>query len=363
MNPSFIFVVCQTGTESQCKREVTDQYPELKFSFSKPGFVTFKVPDTCNLPERFYLRSTFARTFGWSIGNLRSDQLSDQLNKINELTHDATKFDHLHVWQRDVRIPGSSGFEPGCSLLAQEMGKSIQHSFSENKSSAIAVNRHAQSEQRVFDVIMIEPDYWFYGFHYADTKPQRWPGGTPQFDLDQEPVSRAYFKLREALLWSGIHIRKDDVCAEIGSSPGGACQLLLEKGAKVIAIDPADMEPEIAEHENLTHYKCRGKEIKKNLLKDTRWLISDVNVAPSYTLDMIDDIITNQHVNKVMGMILTLKLSDLELSTDIPQWIQRVKDFGFQWVKTRQLAFNRREICLIAVRDRYALRLGKKSSS
>ena len=65
---------------------------------------------------------------------------------------------------------------------------------------------------------------------------QRWPGGVPLFDTTVETYSRAYFKLKEALLWSGITVKPGDVCAEIGSAPGGASQLLLEMGARVIGI-------------------------------------------------------------------------------------------------------------------------------
>ncbi|MEM9411126.1 MAG: SAM-dependent methyltransferase [Planctomycetota bacterium] len=361
MKPQFIFVVCQTGTETECKREITSHYPQLKFSFSKPGFITFKVPED-SIPDRFHLRSTFARTYGWSIGNLKSDNLCYQIEKINELVIDVPDFQHLHVWQRDTRIPGSSGFEPVCSLLANEAGAAIKNELQIPNRESLVLNRHAQADQCILDVIMVEPDYCFFGFHYSGTKPQRWPGGVPQFDMTTSVISRAYFKLKEALLWSGIHIRKGDLCAEIGSSPGGACQLLLEKEANVLAIDPADLDPAVADHENLTHHKCRGKEIKKTLLKNVNWLISDINVAPTYTLDTIEDILTNQHIKKVKGLVLTLKLSDLGLSQNLQTWIERIKKLGFQWVRTRQLAFNRREICLVAVRDRFTIRSSKKSN-
>ena len=358
MQPQFIFVVCQNGTESACKKEILQQHAGLKFSFSRPGFITFKCDLGC-LPEKFILKSTFARTYGWSIGNHKSDSSSDHLENL--LSHEQLKISkHLHVWQRDSKIPGTGGFEPGQSVLAGQIGQGIATALSKSNDKTIIVNRHAQANDLVFDVAMIEPDYWFAGFHYAQSKSQRWPGGTPQLSIDNSPVSRAYFKLQEALLWSGIHIQTGDVCAEIGSSPGGACQLLLEKGAKVLAIDPADLDESVSNHENLIHIKCRGKEIRKKELRDVKWLLSDVNVAPQYTLDMIDEIVNNQHVTKIKGLILTLKLSDLALADEIPKWTSRIKNLGFQIVKTRQLAFNRREICLIAARDKFVLRSSKK---
>jgi 23S rRNA (cytidine2498-2'-O)-methyltransferase len=181
-------------------------------------------------------------------------------------------------------------------------------------------------------------------------------------DTDSDPVSRAYFKLKEALLWSGIHVSEGDVCAELGSAPGGACQLLLEKGAQVIAIDPAELEPEVAEHPKLTHIRRRGHEVKKRDFREVRWLFADINMVPKYTLDTVSEIVAHDSVD-IKGMALTLKLANWDLLDSVPKWIRRVKDLGFKYVRTRQLAFNRQEICLIAAKDKFVLRSGKKKTS
>ena len=98
----------------------------------------------------------------------------------------------------------------------------------------------------------------------------------------------------------------------------------------------------------------------KKKLKDVQWLLCDINVAPSYTLDAVEEIVTNQPVNRIRGLILTLKLADWRLAEEIVGWQERIRKLGFKTVKTRQLAFNRREICLVAVRDRFALRESRK---
>ncbi len=355
MTPSpFIFVICQNGAETVCRTEVLANHEGLKVAFARPGFLTFKC-DPEVLPEKFHLKSTFARTCGWSVGNTTAADINDQIQALLEL--DVIQHaNHLHIWQRDRTQPGTKGFEPGPTVLAQLAGEQVAAAISSATGKKIPLNRNAKADELVFDIVMVEPDNWWLGYHYSIARSQSWPGGVPRMDVDQEVVSRAYFKLQEALLWSGIRIQTGDVCTEIGSSPGGACQLLLEKGATVIAVDPAEMDPEIAGHENLTHLRCRGREVRRKDLKDVRWLISDINVTPNYTLDTIVDIVSNQHTRSIRGLILTLKITDWKLATDIPVWKQRIRDLGFQIVKTRQLAFNRNEICLVAVRDRFALR-------
>lgn len=359
MSSRFIFVVCQSGAEAACKTELQVNHPELKFSFSRPGFITFKCDDESALTEKFHLKSVFARTYGWSVGNSKSESLSNHVTELMKAPQ-IKEVQHVHVWQRDARLPGSSGFEPGATELAKQVGQELATVIKSETGNEIVLNRNAKSDELVFDIAIVEPDHWFFGYHYATAKPQRWPGGVPNLKTETTAISRAYFKLKEALLWSGIHIQKDELCAEIGSSPGGACQLLLEKGAKVLAIDPAEMDPQVLEHENLTHLRCRSKEARKKDLRDVRWLVSDLSASPSYTLDAVEEIVSNQHVSHIRGLILTLKLTELSLAKDVPAWIERVKKMGFQMVKVRQLAFNRREICLVAARDRFALRASRK---
>ena len=122
------------------------------------------------------------------------------------------------------------------------------------------------------------------------------------------------------------------------------------------------MEPGVAEHENFTFIRRRGNEVKKRDFRDVRWLLADLNMDPKYTLENIADIVNHESVD-VKGLILTLKLSEWKMVSGIPNLIADAKKLGFQVVKARQLAFNRQEFCLVAVKDKFLLRLGKKGQS
>ncbi len=353
----FIFVICQSGANAAARDELLAS-PSLNLAFSRPGFLTFKVVPDHPLPERFALHSTLARTYGWCVGKVAGQAGDDLIQQV--LAHPEFEgCQHLHVFEREVVTPGTRGFEPGITPLAAAVADKFAKAIGDTK-PGLLINRVAQPDERIFDVVLVSPDEWWLGFHFGTTRPLRWPGGVPQFaDHETEVISRAYFKLSEALLWSGITIRPGDVCCEIGSAPGGACQLLLEKGARVIAVDPAEMDAQLMEHPHLTHLRRRGKEIRKKDLKQVRWLLADLNIAPNYTLDTVQEIVSHDQVN-VTGMILTLKLTDWELVKDIPANMQRVKEMGFGVVKARQLAFDRQEYCLVAVKDKFALRASKR---
>ncbi len=354
----FIFVICQTAATAATRKELLAQ-PGLKLAFSQPGFVTFKVENESGLSDRFSLTSTLARSYGWVLGKAKGTDGEALISQVIEHP-ELANCQHIHIFEREKYSPGEKGFEPGVSVLANEIAEAVAKKIKENPRLAeLKVNQVARPDERVFDVILVQPGEWWLGSHYATTRSQRWVGGVPRIDTDKDVLSRAYFKLEEAILWSGFRIRPDEVCAEIGSAPGGACQRLLEMGNRVLAIDPAEMDESFEGNEKLVHIRKRGREVRKREFKEVRWLLADLTNAPTYTLDTVEEIVAHESTN-IRGLLLTLKLTDWALVETVPSLLERVKKMGFGLVKARQLAFNRKEFCLAALRDRFELRQRKR---
>ncbi len=177
------------------------------------------------------------------------------------------------------------------------------------------------------------------------------PGGLRDVALPSDAVSRAYLKMDEALDWSGLPIRAGQLFVEIGCAPGGASQALLARGLNVIGIDPASVDPRVLEHPRFTHIRKRGADVRRRDFRGVSWLAADMNVAPQYTLDTVEEIVTHEAVN-IRGLILTLKLVEWNLADEIPAYLERVRRWGYKHVRARQLAHNRQEICVAALRRR-----------
>ncbi|MEO2021838.1 MAG: SAM-dependent methyltransferase [Pirellulaceae bacterium] len=343
----FLFASCQVGAEATLKAEIELNWPGLRGAFSRPGFVTFKLSPEVRMAEGVELQSVFARTYGWCQGSLKGDQAQELASQFWQQLTDQQGA-HLHVWQRDARTPGEDGFEPSITPLATELGHVI---LAASQQSPLPLNRRAKSGQKVLDCIVVEPNEWWIGYHQANSIAGRWPGGICPAVLPDYAVSRAYLKMEEALRWSRIPIRPGDRCVEIGSSPGGSCQALLDHGLEVVGIDPAEMDPALLEHAKFTHLQKRPVDMKRREFKDFRWLTADMNVAPQYTLDALEAIVTHDIV-RIRGMIVTLKLMQWELAAEIEQYVERIRSWGYQHVRLRQLSFNRQEICLVALKSR-----------
>jgi 23S rRNA (cytidine2498-2'-O)-methyltransferase len=174
--------------------------------------------------------------------------------------------------------------------------------------------------------------------------------------LPEHAVSRAYLKMAEALVWSDLPLARGEHVVELGCAPGGASQALLDAGLFVTGVDPAEVDETVLADPHFNHVRARVAKAPKRLLRGAHWLAADMNVAPAYTLDAVESVVKHKDIS-IRGLILTLKLSDWSLVDELPAYVERVRRWGYKDVRLRQLAFNRQEICLAALRSRAQRRI------
>ena len=350
MPARFVFAITQAGAERPLKNEIARAQPALRFAFSRPGFVTFRAPAETTHTGELELRSAFARTWGYSldkVGGADDDaELARAAWRLVDKEALAGSFAHLHVWPRERPLPGDEGYDGAAEALARTIGALLVAERPPEPAGPLAVNATATDGDLVFDCILVERREWWLGWHRAASPETRWPGGVPPIAVPERLVSRAYLKIVEALEWSELPIAPGDRCVEIGSAPGGSCLALLERGLEVVGIDPAEMDAAVLAYPRFTHVRARAKDVRRSVFRDCRWLVMDANVAPSYTLDTLDGVLTRGGA-RPEGLVLTLKLTDPALADQLPALADRLRGYGYRRVRLRQLAFNRREVCAV----------------
>lgn len=316
-------------------------------SSKKPAnhLATFQLAKFLQIPD-FFEKIDTSQTL--------TNDLVNHLKTQHQETDDFKPFDNFHIWFRDGLVPAGifrsdkhdsqdlAGFDSFSRNLVEKL-KTENILTQETESNSIA-----KKDSRVLDLCMISPTHWWTGWHTVESKPQRWSGGVMPIPTDQQsPVSRAYYKAREAFAWSGLVAKKGDRCAEIGSSPGGSCQWLLQRGLKVIGIDPAEMDPLVTNHPNFRHIRRRGLEVKRSDLAGIRWLLSDANIHPDLVLDTVEALLDHQAIDPE-ALILTIKPPKIGMLQNPEVFLNRIKSLGYQNLMTRQLVFNRQEFCVVA---------------
>jgi 23S rRNA (cytidine2498-2'-O)-methyltransferase len=373
---SFIFLTCQIGAEGAVKGEIARRWPDFRFSYSRPGFLTFKLPENVTYSEDLDLDSVFTRAHAFSLGKVQGDDSAEMAKKVWEV-FGGREAKRIHVWPRDAAEPGEHGYEPSLTPEAFEIHKKILAACSKpamlakDAAEMCRPSRKTDRGEAILDCVLVTPGQWWIGHHRVGSIASSWPGG--MLNLAQEkvsgtfcrngpegaahkrcltplpgPVSRAWFKMEEALRWSRLPIVADARVAEIGSAPGGASQALLARGCYVTGVDPAEMDPAVLAHPRFTHLRRRSTQVRRREFRKIRWLTVDMNVAPSYTLDAVEELVTHPEIN-IRGMILTLKLADWSLAAEVPQYLARIKSWGYNLLRARQLQHNRREICVAAL--------------
>src|SRR6187455_280149 len=179
MSARFLFVIAQPGSERPLKNEVAREHPELRFAFSRPGFVTFRSPD--EMRRDFALRSVFARTWGYSLGKVGdatdAQLASDAWRLVGEQPPDGP-IRHVHVWTRDRALPGDEGYDGAADELARAVGALLLEQ-EPDRAELSKVNSVAAAGDVVLDCVLVERDEWWLGWHRAEAPETRWPGGVP----------------------------------------------------------------------------------------------------------------------------------------------------------------------------------------
>lgn len=113
------------------------------------------------------------------------------------------------------------------------------------------------------------------------------PNGELYFHETKIPPSRAYLKLWEAFTLLQKAPKKDEICLELGASPGSWTYVLASLGAKVYAIDKAPLAPTIEKFPNVYFQKGNGFALKSKDFSKIDWFFSDMICYPEKLYEFI----------------------------------------------------------------------------
>ena len=347
----FVLVTCQPGAEGALKDEVALSKPDWKFSYSRPGFLTFKVHEPSEVAEPIVLHSTFARASAHSLGRVQGFPSAMMAKAVWQRVGERA-IDRLHVWSRDAAIPGENGYESGedeAARAAKELIIAVAPAAGDGSAVPSHLLEDTHRGDLVLDCVVVAPDEWWIGLHRATSRITRWPGGIWPGQPPPEMVSRAYLKMSEALDWMRFPVKLGQRCVELGCAPGGATQALLDRGLRVTGVDPAKVDERVAQRKHFQHLRKRSADVRRRDFEQFQWLVADMSVAPSYTLAAVRDIVCHRHVN-IRGLIMNLKLPDWKLAAEIPGYVAEVRRWGYPVVRARQLSHNGQEICVAGLK-------------
>ena len=139
----------------------------------------------------------------------------------------------------------------------------------------------------------------------STTKTSPFVGGTCQLVEDRVgPPSRAYLKLWEALTQIGEYPAPGETCLDLGASPGGWSWALAQLGAEVVAVDKAELAPEVAAFPNVRLRQESAFGIDPRNEPAVDWLFSDIIAYPARLLGLVTRWIS---AGKAARIVCTIK--------------------------------------------------------
>ncbi len=101
------------------------------------------------------------------------------------------------------------------------------------------------------------------------------------------PPNRAYLKLWEALTLAEKLPQPGELCLDLGASPGGWSWVLQSLGARVIDIDRAPLDPEIATLTGIDYRALSAFALEPQDIGPVDWLCSDIVCYPGKLLELV----------------------------------------------------------------------------
>ena len=144
--------------------------------------------------------------------------------------------------------------------------------------------------------------------------------GEARFVEDHEnPPSRAYLKLWEALTLFGGRPVPGQKCLDLGSSPGGWTWVLGQLGCEVYSVDKAPLEERVAALPGVHFLQQSAFGLEPSSLPDIEWLFSDIICYPARLYDLIDRWIRETRVKHVIATVKFQAETDMETTAKLAQ--------------------------------------------
>jgi len=256
------------------------------------------------------------------------------LPRVEELARDGAFA--LHVW-----VPDS---DEGNRLngLADQLGRDLRAELGELRTREKRADRLEPSAPLV-QIAVVAPDRACVGALPVSEAASSWPGGRARMKLPPGAPSRATLKLLEALEWAGIGPGPGELCVDLGAAPGGWTFVLLQRRARVIAVDRAAMAPGIARDRRLSHARDNAFDYRPDEPAD--WLFCDMVHKPTEVARLI----ARWGKEGLARLVVSnLKLPMKRRLPAVAEARRIVESGGWRDLRTRQLYHDRDEITLFA---------------
>ena len=232
-----------------------------------------------------------------------------------------------------TRIFGDVGFKP--FDLNTAVSKTLQ--------VATGAELNVRQPMQILSVVVTE-DITYAGLSLAVHNISDWAGGVRRFAREKGQISRAEFKLLEALEWFHIDLIPNSVALDLGAAPGGWTRVLRQREQYVTAVDPANLDFALQEDTNVRHLAIAAEDYLEMYPDKFDLIVNDMRMDARDSARLMVAYAPYLYDEGLAIMTFKLPSENRESALDHALNILRRP---YQIVGVRQLFHNRSEVTVV----------------
>ncbi|VAW30737.1 23S rRNA (cytidine(2498)-2'-O)-methyltransferase [hydrothermal vent metagenome] len=258
--------------------------------------------------------------------------LADGIEKVLETA--VTTFTHLLEpdWPFSVqtRVLDKLPFKP----------YDINKPLSDQLAAASGVPLDVRAPFQILSVVLAG-DEAYLGLSLAVNNLSDWAGGVRRFAREPEQISRAEFKLLEALESFKIELPSRGRALDLGAAPGGWTRVLRQKEQYVTAVDPAWLHPTLQTDKGVRHLRLTAEDYLERYPDSYDVIVNDMRLDARDSARLM--VAYGRYLYPHGLAIITLKLPEKKYHAALDHALNILRR-SYTIAGARQLFHNRSEV-------------------
>lgn len=134
----------------------------------------------------------------------------------------------------------------------------VNQQMAEMLAAATSAPLNIRQPEQILSIV-IAGGMAYLGVSWVEHNLSDWAGGMRRFARREGQISRAEFKLLEALDVFKITLPERGRALDLGAAPGGWTAILRQKGFTVVAVDPAELHPSLKKDPGVQHRRLTAE--------------------------------------------------------------------------------------------------------
>jgi 23S rRNA (cytidine2498-2'-O)-methyltransferase len=192
--------------------------------------------------------------------------------------------------------------------------------------------------------VVIAANTAYLGLSTVRQNLSNWAGGQRRFQREKEQISRAEFKLLEAVDVFHLNLAGSGKALDLGAAPGGWTRLLRRWGYEVLAVDPAKLAPSLYRDPQIRHFREPARQFLARAPK-VDLIANDMRLDVEESAHLMVEAAPKLSAGGLA--IMTMKLPQHGVRQKLEAGLKILRQ-AYQILGVRQLFHNRSEVTVIA---------------